>query len=84
MKTRRNIYLIIGTVLVVLNLLTDFVSLSEYSSQDNGYNIGYFIGSHFLMIIGFVLLRFAYKINQRLKIAAPNSLEEEIEKIGSN
>ena len=83
MKGRRNVYLIIGSVLIILNLLLDIASLSEYKPQDSSYSIGYFIGSHFLMIIGLVLYRLAYKINRRLKSDNPDSLEEDIKKIGS-
>ena len=84
MKTRRNIYYTIGIVLIILNLLTDLISLSEYNSKDTGYSIGYFIGSHVLMLIGIVLCRMAYKINRSLKNTNPDNLENEIEKIGSN
>ncbi len=83
MKARRNVYLIIGSVLIILNLLLDITSLSEYKSQDSSYSIGYFIGSHFFMITGLVLYRMAYKINRRLKSNNPDSLEEDIKKIGS-
>ena len=84
MKTRRNIYYIIGVFLIILNLLTDLKSLSENNSKDTGYSIGYFIGSHILLLIGIVLCRMAYKINLRLKSSNSDSLENEIDKIGSN
>ncbi len=82
MKLRKNIYLIIGIILIVLNLITDILNLSEYHPNDAGYGIGYFIGSHIFLLVGIILLRMAYKINRKLK-EQDNNLYDEIEGIGS-
>ena len=83
MKIRKNVYLIIGIVLIILNLLVDIIQLSENSSRDTSYNIGYFIGSNSLLIIGMVLIRISYKLNKKLKRKEKNGLEEAIEEIGN-
>ena len=82
MKVKKYVYLIVGALFILLNLLTDILSLSEYNSNDAFYNIGYFLGSHILFLVGIIFLRMAYKINKKLK-SKENSLEEEIEKIGT-
>ena len=82
MKSRRIMYLAIGCILIILNLIIDILSLDEYRSNDTLYGIGYFIGSHILMIIGIVFIRFAYKINRKIK-AKDEGMDEEIERIGS-
>lgn len=82
MKTKRNLFLVIGILLVLLNLLLDLVSLNEYTSVNKSYSIGYFLGGHILLFIGLFLLRKAYKINNRLKLAKINSIEQDIEQIG--
>jgi EamA domain-containing membrane protein RarD len=68
MKARRNIYFIIAITLIFLNLLIDITALYENNSnsQSLSYSIGYFIGSHFLIIIGLILLRMSYKLHKRL------------------
>ena len=81
MKTRRNIYLIIGGVLIVLNLLVDIVNFNEDKSKDISYSIGYFIGSHILLLTGIILLRMAYTIHKKI-INRHNKLDNEIENIG--
>jgi uncharacterized membrane protein len=82
MKVKKFLYLIVGALFILLNLITDILSLSEYKSNDAYYNIGYFIGSHILFLVGIIFLRLAYKINKKLK-SKDNSLEEAIEKIGT-
>ena len=53
MKTRKNIYLIAGILLIVANV---FVVISEFNNskllKTDAYSIGYFIGSHLLLFIG--------------------------------
>ena len=82
MKVKKYVYLIVGALFILLNLLTDILSLSEYNSNDAFYNIGYFLGSHILFLVGIIFLRMAYKINKKLK-SKENSLDEEIEKMGT-
>lgn len=84
MKARRNIYLVIGGLLVIINLLVDVVALQEQDPavNDGMFNAGYFLGSHFLLIIGLVFLRWAYKINRRLAKRSEIELEDSINIIG--
>jgi EamA domain-containing membrane protein RarD len=81
MKTRRNIYLIIGVVLILLNLLVDIVNFNEDKSKDIPYSIGYFIGAHIFLLIGIILVRMAYKLHKKI-INRYNELDNEIENIG--
>lgn len=82
MKTRKNIYLTIGILLIVLNLLVDITDFNHIKSQvqKDGSGIGYLIGSQFLLIIGLVLVRMAYKLKLRIE---RKQLQDMINKIGS-
>ncbi len=68
MKTRRNLYLTVGVILIVLNLLLDIAEFNRFKSlsEGNAYNIGYFIGSHLFLFAGLFLLRMAYKVQKRI------------------
>ncbi len=83
MRIRKNIYIITGVLLILLNL---FVDLAEYIERrsvktDPAYSIGYFIGSHLLLILGILLLRIAYKIHLKMK---RNDVQQMIEEIGKS
>ncbi len=54
MKTRKALYLFIGIILIALNLIVDVIGWLENSYVLNSYTIGYFIGSHILLIFGLV------------------------------
>jgi hypothetical protein len=84
MKKRRTIYIVIAVILIVLNLLVDIVNLKKekFNQEGDAYNVGYFIGAHFFMITGLVLLRLAYKLTQKIKAAERNAFEENINDIG--
>ncbi len=84
MKTRRNIYYSIAVFLILLNLIVDFVSLPEFFAdiENNGFSIGYLIGAHFLMIIGFILLRMGYKLNKKIKFKEDFDINTSIENLG--
>lgn len=84
MKSKRNTYFFIGTALIVFNIVTDILNMKEYKKEDMGYNIGYFIGSHLLLIIGLFLYRSAYKLNRKLKSEGSDSVNNDIERIGNN
>ena len=82
MKTRRNVYLIVGIILIILNLLveiTEYIDNPEYFS----FNIGYLIGYNFLLICGLVLLRFAYKLQKKINRLKQYEFEESIKNIGN-
>lgn len=83
MVYRKNIYIIIGILLVVFNILSHIIEFTENNAtaDDTAYSIGYFIGSNFFLIIGIVFLRLAYKINKKIK---NHQLKEMVDKIGEN
>lgn len=85
LKVRRNVYFIIGSVLAILNLLVDLTDsrfiLGEITKNDS-FNIGYLIGSHFLLFVGIVFLRFGYKAHKRIKNLDSFELNNSIEEIG--
>ena len=83
MKTRRTVYVIIGSLFLVLNLLVDLVELSERKPDagNPSYDIGYIIGSHMFAIGGLVLLWLAYKLHKRIR-AKEEDHSEEIDNIG--
>jgi hypothetical protein len=85
MKAKRIIYLTVGILFVLLNLLTDIMELSEknYSGDNPSYSLGYFIGSHIFLFFGLVLLRLAYKQHKKIKIEMQNrELNNQIDSIG--
>ncbi|MEO6252846.1 MAG: hypothetical protein ABIO79_06055 [Ferruginibacter sp.] len=83
MKTRRTVYIIIGSLLLVLNLLVDLVELSEnkWDPGDGAAGIGYIIGSHIFVITGLIFLRLAYTLHKKIR-AKDEDHSEEIENIG--
>ena len=68
MKTRRNIYIGLGSFLILLNIIVDVVELAEYRPTPgiSPYGISYFLGAHILLIFGLLLLRMAYTVNQQV------------------
>lgn len=83
MKTRRSIYIVVGTVLILLNILLDIVNPDSANNfTGDAFNIGYFLGSHFLVISGLVLLSLAYKVDKKIKMKKLAQLEREIDEIG--
>ncbi len=86
MKTRRNIYYGIGVFLILLNLLVDLVNLPEFFVETEAYsfNVGYLIGAHFLMVLGIVLLRIGYNLNNKIKLKESFDVEKSIEGIGTS
>ena len=69
MKTRTNIYLTLGIVLIVVNLLVDIAEFGHLIEQlkANAYSIGYLFGSHLFLVIGLFLLRWAYKLQRKIE-----------------
>ena len=86
MKTRRTVYLVIGVLLILLNLVVDLTEYASFNSNyiSPAYNIGYFIGSHILLIIGLILLRLAYRLHKKMKSKEDDPLEESINCIGED
>lgn len=83
MKTRRTVYLIVGIILVVLNVLTDIIAIAdgEYE-RDFAFSVGYFLGSHILMLFGLILLRMAYMLNRKIRNMENKHLDKDIDTIG--
>ena len=84
MKTRRNLYIIIGSFLVLVNLLSDLAALGQGDNLSNemSFNIGYVIGAHFMLIFGILFLWLAYRLHKKIKAKNLASLETTIESIG--
>ena len=72
----------IGITLVVINLLVDIVELSERREFNQGiaYSIGYFIGSHILLLFGLVFLRLAARLQKKIKAREMRQMIEDIGK----
>ncbi|HEX2683962.1 MAG TPA: hypothetical protein VHL77_08510 [Ferruginibacter sp.] len=85
MKTRRTLYVIIGSLLLVLNLILDLLDLSEHKQRgtDTAYNVGYILGSHIFAIVGLIFLRLAYKLHKRINAVEDEQLDD-INNIGLN
>ncbi len=84
-KTRRNIYFLVGALLIFFNLLVDLLDVSDLSSriiENDSLNIGYLIGSQFLLLTGIILLRFGLKIHKKLEEQNNLEIEKSIEEIG--
>jgi len=87
LKTRRNTYFIIGTILIFFNLVGDLADLPYLLSQilkNDSFSIGYLIGSQFLLLVVIVLLRFAVKIHNKIKSQNDIELEKSIDEIGKS
>ncbi|MEJ7626857.1 MAG: hypothetical protein WKF35_08340 [Ferruginibacter sp.] len=84
MKLRRNIYLIIGSLLVLINVLSDIAAISQNDTLtgDASFNIGYLIGSHLFLFVGLVFLWFAHKENKKIKTKNESVIKESIDTIG--
>lgn len=83
MKTRRNIYLITGITLIVLNSLVSFSMYQEFAFVlSNDINsVYYMIGNQAFTILGLFLLLGAYRVQRKIKrkkrLALENAFLEE-------
>ncbi len=86
MKIRRAIYIILGSLLILLNILVDIVTpdRSPMTQEADAYNIGYFVGSHILIIFGLLFLFLAFRLHKRIRARPDNELEKNIDDIGKN
>jgi len=84
MKKRRNINFFIGIILILLNVLVNLANQNDpdQHSRGNAYNIGYYIGSNFIAIIGLVLLYIAYRYHKKIKSKEDSELNKSIDNIG--
>ncbi len=69
MKTRRNIYLTIGLLLMIVNILIDIQELPNILKEiKSPGGIAYLIGYHFIFFIGILLINSSTKINKKMKL----------------
>jgi hypothetical protein len=75
MKTRRIIYLVLGCILVLFNLVACVnyffnpaaeITVPPEHKGDIPYVIGHFIGLNLFLIIGVILLYASYRIGRKL------------------
>ena len=86
MKTRRTIYIILGSFFILVNIMIDIINpdKSPMTENEGSYGVGYFIGSHFLMIFGLIFLGLAFKVHKKIKRVRSYDLEKDIDQIGNN
>ena len=86
MKIRRVVYIILGSLLILFNILVDIVNpdKSRITAGDGAYSIGYFVGSHILIIVGLLFLIMAFRVHKKIKATPDNELEKNINDIGKN
>jgi uncharacterized membrane protein len=84
MKIRRVVYFILGCLLILLNILVDIVNpdKSPMAEDESAYNIGYFVGSHILIIFGLLFLFWAFRLHKKIKAMPDKELEKNIDDIG--
>jgi len=82
-KKRRNIYLIFGILLVVLNLSTTLVQILAGDSRRNDISFNNLFGNNLFFVVGLVLLRAAFKLHIRIKKAEKLAFERSIDAIGT-
>ena len=86
MKTRQIIYIVIGSICILLNLLVDVVQLRDIKNNitSDAYGIGYLFGQHILLLIGIILFISAYKLKKKIRNQKSDQLEKEINDIGKS
>ncbi|OQP59264.1 hypothetical protein A3860_38070 [Niastella vici] len=77
MKIRRNIYLIVGITLIVLNLLVSYSMYLDYELLlTNDINsVYYMIGNQAFTIIGLFLLLGAWRVQRKIKRKKRQAME---------
>ena len=85
MRLRRNLYLVIGIVLIALNLLSDLLGSKEITSESNdaSFSLGYMIGSNIMIIVGLILTGLAYKIQKKIVLQRNHESHQSIDEIGN-
>lgn len=82
MKTRRAIFTILGSLFILVNILVDLTNPDRPPKADDAYGIGYFIGAHFLIILGLIFLGLAFNIHKKIKRQRGSELEKDINEMG--
>ncbi len=76
MRTRRTIFLILGIVFILLQLIS-YAGMHIDPSKDTAYNVGYMIGSHLFLILGLVFFWVAYRTHKKIKARANQQMLDE-------
>jgi len=88
LKRRKAIYVIIACILILLNILTDFISFIEGGfklyPEDSPSRIAYFLGAHFFIIFGIFLLYRVFKINKQITHFRKRQFDIVIDSVGSD
>ena len=84
MKTRRAIYIVLGFIFILLDILTTLVSRNDFRNRLNGdsYNLGYLLGSQVFLYIGIVFLYAAHRVKKKMKAKKQSELDDAINRIG--
>lgn len=77
MKIRRNIYLVTGIILIVLNSLVTYSMYQnfELALNDKTNSVFYMIGNQAFTIIGLFLLLGAYRVQRKINRKKRQALE---------
>ena len=84
MKFRRILYLVLGIICVLYNLLVCFVHYVKHASppqDDLPFQIGWYIGNCLLFVLGAIFFRAAYRLGKKIKskVLIQEFLKDEIQ-----
>ena len=85
MKARRTVFLILGILFIVLNLLVEFTMPAHpYSAEEDNaaYRTGAFIGGNLFVIIGLIFIIIAYRTQRKIISLKEDDLKNLIDSIG--
>jgi uncharacterized membrane protein len=87
-QRRKVIYVIVACVLILLNVITDFLSYIEGEfrryPEDSSSRIGYFLGSHIFIIFGLFLFYRVFKINKQITYFRKRQFDMVVDSVGSD
>ncbi len=88
LQRRKAIYVIIACILILLNVLTDFISFIEGGfnkyPEDSAARLGYFLGAHFFITFGLFLLYRVFKINKQIIRFRKRQFDIVVDSVGSD
>jgi hypothetical protein len=86
LQNRKIIYVVVACLLIALNLMVDLMNIAAGELNrvpgDGASRIGYFLGSHFFIIFGLLLLYRVFKINRQIAGFKNCQLQKTIDAIG--
>jgi hypothetical protein len=85
MKARKMIYLILAGVFIVFDLLVTFVTRTDLMNhfKSDAYDIGYVVGSQFLLYAAIGLIYGAYRVQRKINQKERETLLGTIDEIGN-